>query len=231
MARLIIDDFLPLDNKEHIDVLINSIESNNVYFDDHAVGNVLIYIQKVKLQIYFKKRIDSFNERLIRKTPYESKGGLESTAAITSKPESNEQPKKRRKHKRRSELKYDGFFIGKLKLPECLASVDYKDLLPLCSYDSISKLAVRIWASNIRLSKADKEILLSNFESLEVKQFFMKKMESLIECSIRCKSLPRKKYGKGKWSKGKHESNSMYSSIQLHMHPVSIPMGGRNKRY
>lgn len=230
MAQLIIDDYLPLDNKERIDVLLNSIESNNVFFDNYAVGKVLIYIQKVKLQLYFKSRIDSFNEKLTGTTSSETNNELESTANLMP-PQSTGRAKKRRKNKKRSVLKYDGFFIGKLTLPESLASVDYKDLMPLYSFDSVSKLAVRIWASNIRLSRADKDLLLSNFEPLEVKSFFIKKMESLIRCSIRAKSNPKKIHFKGKYSKGKHESNSLYTSIYRNMRSVSIPMGGANKRY
>ena len=216
MAQIIIEDFLPLDNKNSIERLVDDIKSKHAYFDDIDVGKVLIHIKKVKLQLFFKSQIDFFNKEL-----HASNGSntYSNTRIIESR-------------SRRGKPVCRNFSITTIRLPENLSKVEYTDLLPISELEKITVLAERIWSSNIKLSKSDYEIILSNFDSFFLKQYFMDRIEELDE---RLKAYDEKfknfRAKRVKGLKGKRESNSMYTSIQLNMRPVSIPMGGRNKRY
>ncbi len=57
-----IESFLPINTKEKIDEIINLIisnqESKSIYTD------IIIHIQKVKIQLYFKERFDNIKGRL-----------------------------------------------------------------------------------------------------------------------------------------------------------------------
>ena len=57
-----IESFLPINTKEKIDEIINLIisnqESKSIYTD------IIIHIQKVKMQLYFKERFDNIKGRL-----------------------------------------------------------------------------------------------------------------------------------------------------------------------
>lgn len=57
-----IESFLPINTKEKVDEIINLIlarqESKSVYTD------ILVYIQKVKMQLYFKERFNSIKSQL-----------------------------------------------------------------------------------------------------------------------------------------------------------------------
>lgn len=242
MAHMNLDEYLPLECAEDIDKLLDNIESRNAYFDDLAVGKVLLHIKKIRLQLYFKSKIDSLNQKLTQTSSRRPRFITKTPSGAPSIPneaneakETKEAPKPKRgggKHKqrRRAAIQDDGFFISKLTLPECLASVDYADLLPLQSFASVSKLAVRVWASGIKLNASEYSTLLSNFEPFLLKQFFIEKMENLNERTKAYKKSD-KKHKKFKKVKNKHESHSVYTSINLSMRPVSIPMGGLNKRY
>ena len=61
MARIIVKNYLPLDSKEAIDKLLQFAREFNAVLNDEAIGEVLQHINKVKLQLYFRTKIDEIN--------------------------------------------------------------------------------------------------------------------------------------------------------------------------
>lgn len=61
MARIIVKNYLPLDSKEAIDKLLQFAREFHAVLNDEAIGEVLQHINKVKLQLYFRTKIDEIN--------------------------------------------------------------------------------------------------------------------------------------------------------------------------
>lgn len=61
--KIKLEEYLPLNNKESIKILLDDIEQCLDLFNNHEIGQVLIHIKKVKLQLFFKNRIDEINKK------------------------------------------------------------------------------------------------------------------------------------------------------------------------
>lgn len=208
MARFEISKYLPIDSIEAVDRLLEDIEKKNRYFSDIEIGYVLKEIKKVKYQLYFRTRIDSLNSKLAEPT--------------TSSTDHYHQKS------------YERFYIEHLVLPDCLSGINFDDLLPIKNIRPFKKFVERIWLSNIELTEDDIQTIQSNFNSQFLNELFTKTFDTY---NKRLEAYDRRHRGhrtytkKHKKSKEKHESNSMYTCNRPNLRPVSIPMGGMNKRY
>jgi hypothetical protein len=61
--KIILDKYLPLNNVESIQILLNDIEQCNYVYNEQDIGKVLIHIKKLKFQLFFKSGIDRINEQ------------------------------------------------------------------------------------------------------------------------------------------------------------------------
>lgn len=62
-----LEKYLPLNDTNSIQVLLNDIEQRMQLYNDQEIGQVLMHIKKVKLQLFFRNGIDEINKKT-RKT-------------------------------------------------------------------------------------------------------------------------------------------------------------------
>lgn len=61
MAKIHVQEYLPLDSKGAIDKLLGFVKNFHVRMNDEEIGEVLQHINKIKLQLYFRTQIDELN--------------------------------------------------------------------------------------------------------------------------------------------------------------------------
>ena len=61
MIKVNVKDFIPLDSIEAINKLLKFASDFHVQMTDEEIGEVLQYISKIKLQLYFRTQIDELN--------------------------------------------------------------------------------------------------------------------------------------------------------------------------
>lgn len=66
MRQIDLEPFLPLNNTDSIDKLILYLGKHNIVVDYSMLGEYLMHIKKVKLQLYLKSRIDKSNSEILQ---------------------------------------------------------------------------------------------------------------------------------------------------------------------
>lgn len=83
-----IDSFLPLNSQNAIDHLLASLTIGSKQISTQEVGQILIYIRKVKLQLYLTSKIEEHN-RQIKESEQKNKNQCQSIVNGQSKPHLN----------------------------------------------------------------------------------------------------------------------------------------------